>query len=310
MKIKPELILINNNTTIYPKILITGSDLSFIDFMVDYFVNIFQTKKYYIDKSGEINPGMTGGLFSAKKVLFVLKNYSSNNKELSVSLDKDQSLIISSINNKNSNKLKLEYAKSKNNLVIECYSLNRGNKESILKKFIEKNNMHITSEIFWYIVDRFDNEYVFFIKQLELTYLFNKKINSVSELERIVFVESKFLVNKIFFYILENNKTLVNIFNQNIYSQSDFYIFLNSLKNYLMLISDSKNKVEALSVFPKYLFAEKEFFIKIYNQLDDKKILKIYQNIFKVEGLIRKSPSLYLLIGMRFLLNTKQIITS
>lgn len=310
MKIKPELILINNSKKTYPKILITGSDLSFIDFMVDYFINIFQTKNYYIDKSDTVNPGMTGGLFSAKKILFVLKNYSSNNKELGVSLESDQSLIISSTNNKNINKLKSEYIKSDEYLVVECYSLNRSNKESILKKFIEKNNMYVSGEVFWYIIDRFDNEYVFFIKQLELICLFSKKIELVTELDKVVFLESKFSLNKIFLCILENNKTLINIFNQNIYSQSDFYIFLNSLKQYLEIISTSENKTEALKRFPKYLFGEKEFFIKIYNHLDNKKLLKIYQNIFKVEGLIRRSPKLYLLIGLRFLLNTKKIIIS
>ena len=39
-------------------------------------------------------------------------------------------------------------------------------------------------------------------------------------------------------------------------------------------------------------------------------LIRIYNNIFKVEKLTRKSPSLYFIIGVRFLVNTRKIITS
>ena len=54
-----------------------------------------------------------------------------------------------------------------------------------------------------------------------------------------------------------------NVFNKNINSVSDYYIFLNSTKLYLEIISDSSNKESALARFPKYLFAEKDVFLKI-----------------------------------------------
>ena len=103
---------------------------------------------------------------------------------------------------------------------------------------------------------------------------------------------------------------LVKIFNSNIFSHGDFYVFLNTLKIYLNIISESKNKQDALIKFPRYLFNEKDIFLKVYDSLDKKKIIKIYNNIFKAEKIIRKNAGLYNMIGLRFLINTKQIITS
>ena len=123
-------------------------------------------------------------------------------------------------------------------------------------------------------------------------------------------LESKIEVSKLFFQIFKTNNILINLFNKNIYSQADFYVFLNSLKLYLGLIASSSSSNEALSKFPRYLFAEKEVFLKIYNLLDNKRIKKIYKNIIKAERLVRKNSELYLAIGSRFLINTKKIITS
>ena len=84
-----------------------------------------------------------------------------------------------------------------------------------------------------------------------------------------------------------------------------------------LLISDifkisvgNAKKEDALAAFPRYLFNEKDIFLKIYKQLDKKKIIKIYKNIMKVELLLRKNSGLYFIIGLRFLLNTKKIIIS
>ena len=203
-----------------------------------------------------------------------------------------------------------EFAKSKNDLVVECYPLNKKSKETALKEYVNKNNINISNNIFWYIVESFDNQYVLFIKQLETLKLLQKKIESVDEVERAVFVENKIDLSKIFFSRFKKNSYLINIFNKNIYSQNDFYIFLNSLKVQLEIIASSDSKEEALLKFPRYLFGEKDVFIKIYNLLNKEKILKIYKNISKIESLVRKNSSLYNVVGLRFLLNTKKIIAS
>ena len=221
-----------------------------------------------------------------------------------------QSILIASTNSKKINIIKNNFSNSKDCLVVECYPLNRAGKELALKLYIDKSGLELSNEIFWYIVENFDNKYVFFIKQLETLSLLNIKVSNVGLVEKAVFIDNKIDLGKIIFHIFKNNKYLINIFNKNIYSQTDFYIFLNFIKIYLEIISSSDTKEGALLKFPRYLFGEKDIFIKIYKQLNKNKILEIYKNISKVEGLVRKNSNLYNIIGLRFLLNTKKIIIS
>tara|TARA_X000001036_G_C20407246_1_gene695432 strand:- start:327 stop:749 length:423 start_codon:yes stop_codon:yes gene_type:complete len=140
--------------------------------------------------------------------------------------------------------------------------------------------------------------------------MFKKEISSLADVENAVYVQNKVELSKIFFHILENNKSLTHVFKQNIYSQSDLYVFISSLKLYLEIIKKSKNESAALALLPKYLFNEKSVFKKIHKQISAKKILTIYKNIFKLEKLVRKNPNLFFSVGLRFLLSTKKTIVS
>ncbi len=307
MKIKPEILLKNINQVFsYKKILITGAEESFINYVKNYIITEFKKKNYFIDLSGSYKKdALSGDLFSDKKVLFLIKEY-----PVEVEDSEDQIFLIVSPNGKKTNSLKSKLLKSKNDLVLDCYPLTRGAKEMVIVDFMKNNNIEISGEVFWYVLENFDNSYALLFNQLKTLALLDDKIESIDSLEKAVFVENKTELNKIFFHIFKNNKFLINIFNKNIYSQGDFYIFLNSIKTYMELISKSQNKEQAIAKFPKYLFNEKEVFIKIYNQLNKKKVIKIYKNILRVEALVRKNSNLYFEIGLRFLLNTKKIIIS
>ena len=310
MKIRPEILLNNNSDFFYNKILVTGSDESFINYMREHIIKFFKNKNYFIDLSGNYNRNLAGDLFSNKKVLFVLKEYSSKKEgSENTSLD-NQSILIASPNGKKINTVKNNFSNSKNSLVIDCYPLNRKGKELTLRQYIDKNNIDLSNDIFWYIIENFDNQYVLFIQQLKTLNLLGGRIDSVDIIEKAVFIDNKIDLSKIFFNVLRSNKYLINIFNKNIYSQADFYIFLNSLKSYLEIISSSNSKEGVLLKFPRYLFAERDVFMQIYTQLNKKKIFEIYKNISRVESLVRKNSCLYNVIGLRFLLNTKKIITS
>ena len=310
MKISPEVLLNNKDKLLYNKILVTGSDESFIKYVRGYIVKKLRKQKYLIDVSGSYNKGITGDLFSEKRVLFLLKEYNPKKNDLEGADLNNHSILIASPNGKKINLIKSEFSRSKESLVVECYPLNKKNKELVLRQYINSKNLHISSDIFWYIVENFDNQYVFFIKQLETISLLGNSIVSVNVVEKAVFVDNKIDLTKVLFHIFKNNKYLINIFNKNIYSQTDFYIFLNSLKSNLEIISSSNSKELALSKFPRYLFNEKDIFLKIYNHLNKEKIMKIYRNISKAERVVRKNSNLYNIIGLRFLLNTKKIITS
>ena len=250
-----------------------------------------------------------GDLFSEKKTLFVLSEFPKI-KENALSDENGQSILVASVNGKKTNAVKSTLTKHKEALVVECYLLNRNSKENILRNYSEVNNLTLSSDVFWYLVENFDNNYTVFIKQLQMLSLFSKKIDLISDIEKIIFDNNKIEINKIFFNVFKENKILTNVFNKNINSLSDFYIFLNSTKTYLEIIKNSSDRESALYSFPKYLFAEKDVFLTIYSKTNKDKLVKIYKNLSKVEILVRKYSELYLIIGLRFFLNLKKIITS
>ena len=137
MKIKPELLLIKKESILYKKILVTGSDESFISYVTEHIVKRYKNNNYFIDSSGIINQGLVGNLFSDKKVLFLLKDYSSKKDMPEISKNFAQCILISCTNNKKISGLKAGFLNSKTSLLIECYPLNRGSKEDVLKNFIE-----------------------------------------------------------------------------------------------------------------------------------------------------------------------------
>ena len=309
MKIKPEIFLNSQKNIAFKKILVSGSDESFISYVKNFIIDNFKKRGFFVDTSNKYNDGSVGNLFSENKTLFVLSDFPTNKEITDQDLD-NISVLVASPNGKKTNAIKPKLAKDKENLIIECYSLNRISKENVLKNYIEVNNLTLSNDVFWYVVDNFNNNYVIFIKQLQMLSLFNKKINLISDIEKITFVDNKIEINKIFFNIFKENKILSNAFNKSINSLSDFYIFLNSAKSYLEIIKNSHDRESAFYNFPKYLFAEKDVFLTIYKKTNKDKLILIYKNISKVEFLIRQNPELYLAIGLRFFLNLKKIITS
>jgi hypothetical protein len=309
MKVKPEVFLNSKSNIVFDKILVTGLDEALISYVKNFIIKNFKKEGFFVDVSNNHNINSMGGLFTEKKTLFVLSEFPTP-KEINSQDPLNQSILVASPNSKKTNTIKSTLAKNKENLVIECYLLNRKSKEIILKNYIELNNLAFSNDVFWYVVDNFDNSYVIFIKQLEMLSLFNKKINLISDIEKITFVDNKIEINKMFFSIFKENKILTSFFNKSINSLSDFYIFLNSTKSYLDIIKNSDDNESALYNFPKYLFAEKEIFLTIYKRTNKHKLIKIYKNLSKIELLVRQNSELYLIIGLRFFLNLKKIITS
>ena len=76
-----------------------------------------------------------GDLFSGGKTLYLLKDLKSKKDIFKIS-DTEDSLVISIKNSKAVNELKSEYSKLNDSLVLDCYPLNRDNKELVIKKYI------------------------------------------------------------------------------------------------------------------------------------------------------------------------------
>ena len=116
MKVRPETLLINENKPQYKKILVTGSDESLISYVSEHLVKQYKKDNYYIDTTGETDKNLVGDLFSDKKVLFFLKNYTFKKEIPTISENSEQTVLISSSNNKKTSALKGVFLKSNTNL--------------------------------------------------------------------------------------------------------------------------------------------------------------------------------------------------
>ena len=186
MKIKPEVFLVSKKNIVFNKILVTGSDESFITYVKNFIIEDFKKRNFFIDITNNYNDRSMGSLFSENKTLFVLSDFPT--KKGVNSLDSNnQSVLVASTNGKKTNSIKSELLKNKESLVIECYSLNTKSKENTLKNYVEVNKLILSDNVFWYVIENFDNNYVIFIKQLQMLSLFNERIDMISDVEKITF---------------------------------------------------------------------------------------------------------------------------
>ena len=75
MKIKPEVFLSSQKNLVFNKILITGSDESFISYVKEQIIKDFKKRGFFIDFSNNFNGNSMGNLFSENKSLFVLSEF-------------------------------------------------------------------------------------------------------------------------------------------------------------------------------------------------------------------------------------------
>ena len=177
MKIRPEILLSSKNEINYNKILVTGSDESFMLYVKDFIVSDFKKRNFFVDVSGSYDVGVIGGLFSDKRTLFVLADYPHNSSGIDDDKSDRNCVVVVSANSKKTNNIKTILTKRKDALVVECYTLNKSAKEIALKNFVMENNLVLSKDVFWYVVHAFDNNYVLFERQLQMLALFNKRID-------------------------------------------------------------------------------------------------------------------------------------
>lgn len=310
VKIRAEELFKNKNKLSFKKTLVTGSDEALVNYTKNFIISHFKEKNFFINYSGKPEISQTGSLFSNKPTLFLANELPENKKNPLSDMFNDCFFLVISANVKKSSLLRSKFLKLKDSLIVECYELSRRAKEGALRHFLENKKIDLSNDVFWYIVDNFENSYAVFINQLQTLALYGKKIEQILEIENITFIDNRFEINKIFFNIFKNNKILTNIFIKNISSISDFYIFLNSIKFYLNIVSESQDVGDALKKFPSYLFAEKDIFLKIYKNLTQEKQRLIYNNLYRAEKMARTNPNLYSVFGLRFFLSIKKTITS
>ena len=313
MKINPEEILLNPSYKVdnFPYF-ISGNEETLIKQIEEILINKFKkngfVEKERIEKIENYNN--SGNLFHNSK-LIILTNIADMNKlKIENIINNGDMLIISSANTTKDKSIKKIFSTEKNYKLILCYKLDQELKIKILNYHLAQNNIVISKDIFWYLLESLDDRSIFFHNELNKICLKKNISYSFRDIKKIINKKTDPENEKLFFNILSKNSEIIDLYKSSINTISDFYLFFHNFKFYFNLIINNQTEQEVVENFPKYLFKNKKAFIIIYKKINSEKKNKLSNLFFKTESLVRKNNNQFESIGLRFLLNFKKIVTA
>ena len=206
-------------------------------------------------------------------------------------------------------RIKNIFGLDKDSYLIDCYELDRDSKIKILNNFLNKNKLEISQEVYWYLIDRLDTKYIFFENCLIKIYELEKQDITLKNIKKILTVDNSGK-EKIFFNILKKNKEIVDLYKDNIITNSDVNDLYYYSRYHCQMIIDSKNENEYNKKIPIYLFREKNYLMDIYSKYNSQKKKLLLRLLLSTENILRKYNGLSLVAGLRFILNIKKITIS
>ena len=313
LKINPENILTNKSFKVSAlPTYVSGNDETYIKKIEDFLIKKYQEEGFVnLNRLEKIeNYVNTGSLFGDKQINILYSIVNVGMAEIDLLTANSDALIISAKTSPKDKKLKKLFKDKTKYQLVECYKLNRESKLKIINYFFEKNKIDLKKETYWYLVESLDNRYAFISQELEKVGLSGKKINDIDFLKKILVSGGEEDMQKIFFSIFEKNNKLLQVYNSCIFSGPNLYAYISRIKFFINIINDSNTSSDALSKFPRYLFAEKDVFLKLYKSITLNKKILINRLLLKTEKLTRIYPGHYHSIGLRFTFNLKKIIIS
>tara|TARA_Y200000002_G_scaffold376050_1_gene379311 strand:- start:125 stop:1063 length:939 start_codon:yes stop_codon:yes gene_type:complete len=312
MRLDPSVILLNSEFLLNKKFyLISGNESTLIEKVCDLIIKRYQkvsnVNKLNIDNINNFVD--EDSLFDSKK-LFVGRNCKGIDKK-NLNKLKDMDCVFIFIQ-ENSSKIKLIkniFVNDKDSYLIDCYEMNRDSKIRFLNKFLEINGIEISQEVYWFLLEKLDNRYVFFENALsKLLELDGDKL-SLENIRKILTIDDAGK-EKLFFSILKKNNQITQLYREKIITNTDVNELYYYSKFFCMLIIDSKNQDDFIKNIPKYLFREKFFLIDIYKKYNLNKKKLLIKLLTSTETALRKNGGLSVISGLRFLLSMKKITIS
>ena len=189
MKINPEEILLNPSYKVdnFPYF-ISGNEETLIKQIEEILINKFKkngfVEKERIEKIENYNN--SGNLFHNSK-LIILTNIADINKlKIENIINNGDMLIISSANTTKDTSIKKIFSTEKNYKLILCYKLNQELKIKILNYHLAQNNIVISKDIFWYLLESLDDRSVFFHNELNKICLKKNISYSFRDIKKII----------------------------------------------------------------------------------------------------------------------------
>ena len=312
MKINPVDIILNREIELDKKFyFISGNEVTLMEKIKGLLIKSLTSKYSLGVENIKSISSVTGdiGLFSKNKCYVVsdLKGLDKDSVE-NLSL-KEDIFIFFQENNPKIKLIKKKFLERKDSFLIDCYELSKELKMRLINNFMRINDVKLDQEVFWKLLDKLDNKYMLLENELDkIKYFKGEKIN-LAILNKIISREDT-VSEKIYFEILNGNDVIISKYNLHITNNIEVNNLYFTFKHFSHIILGSDNVNDFEKSIPKYLFKEKGFLIKIYNKMTLNKKKMLLDLLFKTENIIRKNGNLSIVLGLRFILNYKKIITS
>ena len=170
MKINPEEILLNPSYRVvnFPYF-VSGNEETLINQIEKILINKFKqngfVEKEKIEKIENYNN--SGNLFHNNKIIILNSIENVNKLNIEKIINNGDMLIISCANHTKDKLIKKIFLSEKNYKLILCYKLDQKLKIKLLNYHLAKNNIVISKDIFWYLLECLDDRSIFFHNELK-----------------------------------------------------------------------------------------------------------------------------------------------
>ncbi len=159
MKISPENFIVDEGLCLkYKSFFVSGNDEGYIFSFVEHLVKCF-SKKGFVKKIIINETDTSSDLFKTEsKYIYVCEKYIDDATVCDAENNNDIFVFYEKTSPKNK-VVKRFFSSSKERALVECYELDRAKKKIILDGFIEKNNLALEKNIYWYLLDFLENRF-------------------------------------------------------------------------------------------------------------------------------------------------------
>ena len=312
MKLDPLVILLNKNFKLDKKYyFISGNENTLIDkiklLITENFKKEggFQIK--YVDSIANFIDEIS--LFGDQNI-FVAKNCKDINEKNLNNLKNSKGIFIFIQENSQKTKvIKSLFIKDKDSYLIDCYELDRDAKIKILNNYLEANELSFEKNLYWFLIEKLDNRYIFLENTLKRIFELDEKDITILNIKKILTIDDTG-GQKLFLSLFKKNREILVFYREKIVTLSDVYELYYYCKFFCQLIIDCNNEREYDKKIPIYLFKEKKTLIDIYKKYNSRKKKLLIELLSTTEKGLRKHGDLSLVFGLRFLLNIKKITIS
>jgi len=249
------------------------------------------------------------GLFGGKNIYIVNGNKGIDKESLNNLKLSESNFIFFQENSQKIKKIKNLFSADKDSYLIDCYEIDKDSKIKILNEFLRFNKLKISQDVYWLLIDKLENKYAFFEKNLIKILDLDEKDLTVDKIKKILTIDESGK-EKIFFNLLQKNKEIIALYRDKIVNNSDVNELYYYSKFFCQMIIDCNSEEEYKKKIPIYLFKEKNTLIDIYRKYNFKKKKMLLNLLSSTENVLRKESGLSLVFGLRFLLNIKRITIS